>query len=128
MHTFLNLNDYGETNKNLTFYHNVNLNRDIKLDNLRNKLNDLFKSQSFYGTISIKNNDLSNNLVIISPSFNGLNDISYNMVNQNVEIVDEAYYNYTYDNQYIIFITSSITHILNRRGWVKRTPRKPTIR
>jgi len=96
--TFLNLNDYGETNKNLTFYHNVNLNRDIKLDNLRNKLNDLFKSQSFYGTISIKNNDLSNNLVIISPSFNGLNDISYNMVNQNVEIVDEAYYNYTYDN------------------------------
>jgi hypothetical protein len=33
--TFLNLNDYGETNKNLTFYHNVNLNRDIKLDNLK---------------------------------------------------------------------------------------------
>ena len=95
--TFLNLNDYGETNKSLTFYHNINLNRNIKLNNLRDEMNTLFFSESYYGTISIDSNDLSNNLILILPSYTGLPDMSYNMVNQNVEKIDENSFNYIYD-------------------------------
>jgi len=95
--TFLELNDYSQTNKRLTFYHNINLNRNIKLDNIRNELNNLFYSESFYGTIDISSNNLLDNLILISPTYSGLNDISYNMINQNVEIVDENEYSYYYD-------------------------------
>jgi hypothetical protein len=95
--TFLELHDFSQTNKRLTFYHNINLNRNIKLDNIRNEMNNLFHSDSFYGTIDISSNAIVNNLILIAPTYTGLNDIPYNMVNQNVEITDEGDYSYTFD-------------------------------
>ena len=97
--TFLELNDYSQTksNKKLTFYHNINLNRNIKIDNIQNEFNNLFNTESFYGNINILENDLSNNLILISPTYNGLNDISYNIINQKVEIIDEMVFSYLYD-------------------------------
>ena len=114
--TFLELNDSGQTNKRLTFYHNINLNRNIKLDNIRNEMNNLFFSDSFYGTIDISTNNLLDNLILISPTYTGLNDISYNMVNQYVEIIDEFIIGnstYTYTNN-IIEITNWNNSIYNK--------------
>lgn len=103
--TFLDLNDFSKTLKNLTFYYNINLNRNIKLDNLRYEMNQLFNYESFYGSINIDTNDLSSNFILASPSYVGLEDISYNILNQNMVITDEKYFTYLYDlNENVITI------------------------
>ena len=94
---FLELNDANKKNKNLGFYHNINVNRNITLDTIQNKMNELFYCQSFYGTINIDTKDISStNFILNAPSYEGLNDISYNMINNNLIITDEITFP-TYD-------------------------------
>ena len=92
--TFLEMNDYNQTYKNLTFFYNINLNRNIRLDNLRDDLNRLLNSQSFYGTINIKNSDLSSNYIFPAPSYTDVGTINYGIDNQDVEITDIDTFNY----------------------------------
>ena len=100
--TFLELNDVGQTVKTLTFYHNINVNKNIKVDILREEMNKIFNMESFYGTFNNNTNDLSANF-ILAASY--INDLSYNIVNQNMEITDE--------NQYIFDISSNVVTISN---------------
>jgi hypothetical protein len=92
--TFLEMNDYNQTYKKLTFFHNINLNRNIRLDNLRDELNRLLNSQSFYGTINIKNRDLSSNYIFPGQSYTDVGSINYNIVNHDLDITDIDTFNY----------------------------------
>ena len=115
---FLDLNDNQEQNKNLTFYHNINVNKNIGLDNIRNEMHKLFKCESFYGTVNTDTNNLSANFVLNTPSYDGLNDISYNMINNNVVITDEITFP-TYDasgnvvSTFSYDVSNNIISILN---------------
>jgi hypothetical protein len=60
-------------------------------------MNELCYCQSFYGTINIDTKDISStNFILNAPSYEGLNDISYNILNNNIVITDEIIFP-TYD-------------------------------
>ena len=89
---FYSLHDYNEDTKKLTFYHNINLTRDINLDIIRDELIKTIYSESFYGTIDIKQNDYMVNQLNIS-SYNEIKGKKYNIDNQLIEIYEELIFN-----------------------------------
>jgi hypothetical protein len=87
--TFLEMNDYGQTYKNLTFYHNINLNRNLKTDILRNDLNNILNVECFYGTINIDNSNLfPKNYIFPAVSYSQIGSSKYNILNQDITITD----------------------------------------
>jgi len=106
---FYEMNDYGQPIKNLTFYQNINITRDININTISNEIAKSINCQSFYGSIDV--NDTSNLTVntIGNSSYNSLQDTSYNIINQNIEITDELNINtYLYD---------PINKIIEIRNW-----------
>jgi hypothetical protein len=89
---FFELNDYNQLSKNLTFFHNINVQRNIGLDIIRQDLINTINCESFYGTIDISSNELDVN-TIRTASYRLLSGIPYSILNQNVEIVDEIVIN-----------------------------------
>ena len=96
--TFLNLNDYDQKNKNLAFYHNINVNRNLKLDNIRDEMNKMFYCESFYGSININAKTLESNYVFPAPSYRDVGVINYDLVNQEISITDQDSFSYSYTN------------------------------
>jgi hypothetical protein len=80
---FYNLFDFGKPNVDyLTFYNNINLTKDLRLDLLRTELINLFSSTSFIGSVSCNQNEFNEikqnkiSLNEINPGYNY--DISLN--------------------------------------------------
>jgi len=96
--TFLTLNDYDQKTKNLTFYHNINVNRNLKVDNIREEMNKLFYNESFYGSINISSKDLSANYVFPANSYTEVGVINYDLINQEVIITDQDSFSYVYSD------------------------------
>ena len=97
---FYSLHDYNETNKLLTFYHNIDLTRDINLDIIRDELIKTIYSECFFGTVDIETNNLDVNDITISPYQNNSSD--YTIKNQTIEISEEGTVNFTIENSKII--------------------------
>jgi hypothetical protein len=85
---FYSLNDYNESDKKLTFYHNINLTRNINLDIIRDELIRTFYSESFYGTIDISENNYISNIVDLSNYTSHVNE-EYVINNQNLQVIEE---------------------------------------
>jgi hypothetical protein len=85
---FFELNDYNSLAKSLTFFHNINLQRNIGLDVIRQELINTVNCESFYGTVDISNNHLHIN-TIDALNYTVLPDVPYSIRNQDVEIIDE---------------------------------------
>ena len=97
---FNSLHDYNETNKLLTFYHNINLTREINLDIIRDELIKTIYSESFFGTVDIETNNLDVNDITISPYQN--DSSGYTIKNQTIEISEDVTVNFTIENTKII--------------------------
>lgn len=94
--TFLTLNDNDQKTKNLAFYHNINVNRNLKVDNIREEMNKLFYNESFYGSINISSASLTSNYVFPANSYEDVGVINYDLVNQEVIITDQDSFSYVY--------------------------------
>jgi hypothetical protein len=94
------LHDYNETNKLLTFYHNIDLTREINLDIIRDELIKTIYSESFFGTVDIETNNLDVNEITISPYQD--NSSNYDIKNQTIEISEDLTVNFTIENAKII--------------------------
>ena len=101
INVFTTLHDYNDTNKKLTFYHNINLTRDINLDIIRDELIKTVYSESFYGTIDIEQNSYSVNTITMSSYTDQKNRI-YSINNQNIVIYEELTTNYEIKDSQII--------------------------
>ena len=63
---FFELNDYNEVSKKLTFFHNINLQREIGLDVIRQEFINIVNCESFYGSVDTLQKfsiDLSKNII-----------------------------------------------------------------
>ena len=97
---FNSLHDYNETNKLLTFYHNINLTREINLDIIRDELIKTIYSECFFGTVDIETNNLDVNNITISPYQN--DSSGYTIKNQTIEISEDVTVNFIIENTKII--------------------------
>ena len=97
---FNSLHDYNETNKLLTFYHNINLTREINLDIIRDELIKTIYSECFFGTVDIETNNLKVNNITISPYQN--DSSGYTIKNETIEISEDVTVNFTIENTKII--------------------------
>ena len=97
---FNSLHDYNETNKSLTFYHNIDLTREINLDIIRDELIKTIYSESFFGTVDIETNNLDVNDITISPYEKNSSD--YAIKNQTIEISEDLTVNFIIENTKII--------------------------
>jgi hypothetical protein len=97
---FNSLHDYNETNKLLTFYHNIDLTREINLDIIRDELIKTIYSESFFGTVDIETNNLDVNDITISPY--QTDSSGYTIKNQIIEISEDLIVNFTIENTKII--------------------------
>ena len=94
---FYQLNDYQQS-RNLTFYYTINLNYNLKLDNIRDDINRIICCKSFLGSVDISFNDLSNNVIV----FNNYNsNVLNNIVSQKVQITDRKKFDYDISNNII---------------------------
>lgn len=94
---FFQLNDFNGLAKNLTFFHNINIQRNIGLDIIRQELINTINCESFYGTVDIPNDNFTIN-TITAQNYTALSNISYSIINQDVEIIDEIVINnFSYD-------------------------------
>ena len=109
---FYSLHDYNEDTRKLTFYHNINLTRDINLDIIRDELIKTIYSESFYGTIDIKQNDYIVNQLDIYP-YNARAGKEYNINNKLIEIYEELIFDIK-DSQIIITDSQIIIKNWNR--------------
>jgi hypothetical protein len=96
---FNSLHDYNET-KSLTFYHNIDLTREINLDIIRDELIKTIYSESFFGTVDIETNNLDVNDITISPYEKNSSD--YAIKNQTIEISEDLTVNFIIENTKII--------------------------
>jgi hypothetical protein len=96
--TFLTLNDHDQKTKNLAFYHNINVNRNLKVDNIREEMNKLFYNESFYGSINIDSSSLTSNYVFPANSYTEVGVINYDLVNQEIVITDQDSFAYVYSD------------------------------
>jgi hypothetical protein len=97
---FNSLHDYNETNKLLTFYHNIDLTREINLDIIRDELIKTIYSECFFGTVDIETNNLDVNNITISPYQN--DSSGYTIKNQTIEISEDVTVNFIIENTKII--------------------------
>ena len=104
---FYSLHDYNEDDKKLSFYHNINLTRDINLDIIRDELIKTIYSESFYGTINIKQNDYKVNHLDIS-SYSQQDSKTYNIDNQLIQIYEELTFDIKIEDSQIIIKDSQI--------------------
>jgi len=93
--TYLELNDFHQKKKQLSFYYNINQNRKLKLDNLRVDMNNLFNIDCFYGSINIDIRNLDTNYILPATSYNDVGVVPYKIVNQKLKITDQFVFNYT---------------------------------
>jgi len=96
---FNSLHDYNET-KSLTFYHNIDLTREINLDIIRDELIKTIYSESFFGTVDIETNNLDVNDITISPYAENSSD--YAIKNQIIEISEDLTVSFIIENTKII--------------------------
>ena len=85
---FFELNDYSSITKSLTFYHNINLQREINLDIIRQDFINTINCESFYGTVDIESDTLNLNIIDIS-SYTDLVGKNYDIINESIQIIDE---------------------------------------
>ena len=97
--TFLDLNDISQKTKQLSFYYNINQNRKLKLDNIREEMNKIFNTESFYGSININTRDLSSNYIFPANSYQEVGKVSYKIANQNLSVTDQLSCVYTLNSQ-----------------------------
>ena len=94
---FFELNDYNQISKNLTFFHNINMQRNIGLDIIRQELINTINCESFYGTVDIPNDNFISNDITLT-NYADLVEVPYSIKNQNVEIIDKiTFSNFTQD-------------------------------
>ncbi len=89
---FFELNDYNEVSKKLTFFHNINLQRDIGLDIIRQEFINTVNCESFYGSVDISAefiSDISKNIINCT-DYGNLEAKNYQnfIENSNLEITD----------------------------------------
>ena len=82
---FYLLNDYQQNNKDLTFYHNINITRNINTDVIRQELINLVYCESFFGSVNISSFDKRPNNIRIGKIFT---DQQYDINNEDMSIVD----------------------------------------
>ena len=87
---FFELNDYSSISKNLTFYHNINLQREINLDIIRQDFISTINCESFYGTIDTETDILNLNMIDVS-SYKQLTNKTYDINNESLQIIDEIH-------------------------------------